>query len=62
MNYAPDGWKEAGANPESIIFYKHTGKISSFNKADDFFDAVPACKDYGEAQKARDKDMEGEIE
>ncbi len=55
--FAPDGWKESGENPEHIIFYKYTGKKSEYDTAEKFFESVPACKDYDTAYEERDKQL-----
>lgn len=55
--YAPKGWKESGAKPEHIIFYKYTGKKSEYDTAEKFFESVPASRDYDTAYEERDKQL-----
>lgn len=60
--YAPEGWKESGAEPEDIIFFKYTGKKSRLTDRQYYremkkFYAQNQPLDYGEASKKRDEDI-----
>lgn len=55
--YAPDDWRKGIDDAEHIIFYKYTGKQSSYKSITEFFDNVPASVDYDAAKEARNKEV-----
>lgn len=58
--YAPDGWKEAKAKPEAVIFYRYTGRCTAEKNANKFLSAVAPSKSYEKAMEARDNIAKGD--
>lgn len=57
--YAPPGWKESGASPENVIFYKYTGNKNQ-PSLDEFLKNTPPCTGvdgYDKAKDIRDKSL-----
>lgn len=58
--YAPEGWRKNRDSPESVVFFKYVGsdKMKRFSEEpNDFYAKVPMSKDYGTAQKIRDREV-----
>ncbi len=54
-NFAPPDWRPGIDHSENIIFYKYTGKTSSYKTPKAFYADIPASQDYDEAYKERDR-------
>lgn len=56
--YAPSDWSAARDEKEPIIFWKYTGKHTSYKNSDEFLSSVAASESYDEAKKKRDDEVE----
>ena len=54
--YAPEGWDKNRDEPEPVIFYKYTGKVTG-ETYEEFTKRVKSSKDYDEAMSLRDKEI-----
>lgn len=54
--YAPEGWDKNRDEPEPVIFYKYTGKVTN-ETFDEFKSRVNPSADYDAAMKIRDEDI-----
>ena len=54
--YAPEGWNKNRDEPEPVIFYKYTGKVTN-ETFEEFKNRVKPSSDYDEAMSIRDKEI-----
>ena len=54
--YAPEGWNKNRDEPEPVIFYKYTGKVTK-EPYNEFINRVAPSNDYDTAMEVRDKEL-----
>lgn len=54
--YAPEGWNKNRDEPEPVIFYKYTGKVTK-EPYNEFISRVAPSNDYDTAMEVRNKEL-----